>query len=69
MVLEFKDVVRESYESLFSRNGEAPTAEMVAEDIVENYEGYHNINLNNPMKHYNWVMEVSFELGRQGLEF
>lgn len=69
MILEFKDVVRDSYFSLLNITGEIPTAEMVSEDIIDNYEGYSNIDISNPMKHYNWVMEVSLELGRQDLKY
>lgn len=69
MVLEFKDVVRDSYFSLLNITGETPTAEMIAEDIIDNYEGYSDIDISSPMKHYNWVMEVSLELGRQDLKY
>ena len=74
-ILDLSRIVKDSYSTcldILGNKGQPtalPTAEMVAEDIVNNYEGYGDIDLSNPSDYNKWVMNVKQELIRQGLDF
>ena len=72
-----KEVVKDSYEFCIQKvyahpsdynNTTLPTAEMIAEDIANNYEGY-DIIPDTPSAFNIWVSEVKQELNRQNLDF
>jgi hypothetical protein len=42
---------------------------MIAEDIVDNYEDFKDVDISSPDKYNSWVEEVQMELNRQGLTY
>ena len=42
---------------------------MIAEDIVDNYEDFKDVDLSSPDKYNSWLEEVQMELNRQGLTY
>ena len=68
--MTFEEVVNKSYTFLYARDyPNLPTDAEVAEDIVDNYEGYEDTNLNTTESYNEWVAEVREELIRQQVAF
>lgn len=68
--LDFSVVVQDSYRACSERcSADWPTSSMIAEDIVDNYEGYKDVDLSTPDKYNKWISEVQIELNRQGLVY
>lgn len=69
-VLDFADIVKDSHRACSERcSADWPTSSMIAEDIVDNYEDYKNVDLSDPDKYNKWLSEVQIELNRQGLVY
>ena len=69
-ILDFAVVVKDSHRACCERcSGDWPTASMIAEDIVDNYEDYKDVDLSTPDKYNSWGEEVQMELNRQGLTY
>lgn len=71
--IDLESAIKDSYDFLSGKlyaEDRLPTAEEVAEDIVDNYDGYKDlVDLSSPEKYNSWVSEVKQELNRLGLEF
>ena len=76
-MLSFPDAVRYSYYACCEKIGcaphsydtDVPTDAMVAEDILDNYIDYKDVDVSDPFKHLAWCKQVAEELRRQDLEF
>ena len=77
-MLSFSEVVNEAYYACSQKiagwgdeNGNyntLPSDEMIAEDIINNYEGYEDED-NNPQRLDYFCQMIRIELDRQGLEY
>ena len=68
--MTFEEVVNKSYTFLYARDyPNLPTDAEVAEDIVDNYNGYEEVDLSTPEAYNKWVTEVREELIRQQVAF
>ena len=69
-MLTFEEVVNQSYTFLYSRGyPNLPTDCEVAEDVVNNYLEYQDIDLSTPEKYNEWVYTIRQELLRQQVAF
>lgn len=68
--MSFTQVVKESHRVCCEKcECDWPTASMIAEDIVDNYEDFKDVDLSSPDKYNSWLEEVQMELNRQGLTY
>lgn len=66
----FSEIVKDSHHCCCERySSDWPTVPMIAEDIVDNYEGFEKVDLSDPYKYNEWVEKVRLELNRQGLTY
>lgn len=66
--MTFTEIVKDSHHCCCERfSSDWPTAAMIAEDIVDNYQEYKDVDLSDPYKYNKWVEVVQLELNHQGL--
>lgn len=68
--LSWEDAIKDSYHSLISSSGQAPTASQVLEDVADHYDlGIDvKIELDDPFKYNKWLTDVEHVLNTLGLE-
>lgn len=68
--MTFAEIVKDSHHCCCERcQSDWPTDTMIAEDIVDNYQEYKDVDLSDPYKYNKWVEVVQLELNRQGLVY
>ena len=69
-MLTFAEIVKDSHRHLYQFSyPDVPLDSDIAEDIVNSYLEYQNIDLSTPEKYFSWILEVRYELNRQNLKY
>ena len=70
--MTFSEIVKESYIVCSNRSPEwnyIPLDSNIAEDILNNYEDYKDVDVSDPYKYNHWVDTVRTELDRLNLKY